>query len=216
MSVNVEVNGNWGNVMHIRWLHNFRMWLLLRGTSRKTTNVKSVSPSVQVWNANFRQQMVHQSRLCYKDLTLLHFGVSSTSVRRARVINWKSVCTVLCCCANMSRFIPNKELSQAPLMSCFNFKKTGAESYRLLRGAYGEDAPSQDTCTWWFRRFKSGDLRLQTRNMENCQKNRKFGIGSIIGRRWFANTKTTRQVIGRQSTNCFQSAIRDGKDSEEQ
>ena len=46
---------------------------------------------------DFRQQMVHQSSLCYKDLTLHHFVVSSTSVRRAQVINWKSVCIVLCC-----------------------------------------------------------------------------------------------------------------------
>ena len=52
---------------------------------------------VQVWNADFRQQMVHQSSLCYKDLTLRNFVVSSTIVRRARVINWKSVCIVLCC-----------------------------------------------------------------------------------------------------------------------
>ena len=42
--------------------------------------------------------MVHQSSLCYKDLTPRHFVVTSTNVRRARVINWKSVCTVLCCC----------------------------------------------------------------------------------------------------------------------
>ena len=37
-------------------------------------------------------------------------------------------------------------------------KKTAAESYRLLREAYGEYAPSQDTCERWFRRFKSGDF----------------------------------------------------------
>ena len=52
---------------------------------------------VQVWNADFRQQMVHQSSLCYKDLTPRHFVESSTSVRHARVINWKSVCIVPCC-----------------------------------------------------------------------------------------------------------------------
>ena len=39
-------------------------------------------PGVQVWNADFRQQMVHRSSLCCKD-----FVVLSTSVRRARVIN---------------------------------------------------------------------------------------------------------------------------------
>ena len=39
--------------------------------------------------------------------------------------------------------------------------------------------------------------RLQTRNTENRQKIRKFGIASIVGRRWFSNTKTTRRTIGR-------------------
>ena len=56
-------------------------------------------PGVQVWNADFRQQMVRQSSLCHKDLTLRRFVVSSTSVKRARMINWKSAWTVLCCCA---------------------------------------------------------------------------------------------------------------------
>ena len=44
-------------------------------------------PDVQIRNAAFRQQMVHQSSLCYKDLILIHSVVSSTSVRHARVIN---------------------------------------------------------------------------------------------------------------------------------
>ena len=42
--------------------------------------------------------MVHQSSLCYNDLTLHHFVVSSTSVEHLRVSNWKSMCMVLCCC----------------------------------------------------------------------------------------------------------------------
>ena len=33
-------------------------------------------PGVQVLNVDFRQQMVHQSNLCCKDLTLRHFVVS--------------------------------------------------------------------------------------------------------------------------------------------
>ena len=48
--------------------------------------------------------MVHQRSLCYEDLTLRDFVVSSTSVRGTRVINWKSVCLVF----NMLKFIPNK------------------------------------------------------------------------------------------------------------
>ena len=37
-------------------------------------------------------------QFCYKDLTLRHFVVLSTNVRRARVINWKCARVVLCCC----------------------------------------------------------------------------------------------------------------------
>ena len=45
------------------------------------------------------------SSLCYEDLTLRHFVVSSISVRRARVMNWESMCIVLCCvqCRNLYR-----------------------------------------------------------------------------------------------------------------
>ena len=60
----------------------------------------------------------------------------------------------------MLKFIPNKEYLRTPLTFCFHFKKTVAESYRLLRKAYGEHAPTHDTCDWWFRRFKSGDFEV--------------------------------------------------------
>ena len=58
----------------------------------------------------------------------------------------------------MSKFVPNKEHSRTVLIFCFHLKKTAAGSYRLLREAYGEHAPSQDTCERCFRRFKSGDF----------------------------------------------------------
>ena len=79
-------------------------------------------PGVQVRNADFRQQMVHKISLCYKDLILCHFVVSSTSVKCARVVNWKIV-------FNMSKFISNKEHSRAALVFDFHLKKTVAESY---------------------------------------------------------------------------------------
>ena len=44
----------------------------------------------------FSEFMVHQSILCYKDLPPRHFLVLSTTGRRTRVMNWKSVCIVLC------------------------------------------------------------------------------------------------------------------------
>lgn len=58
----------------------------------------------------------------------------------------------------MSKFVPSKEHSRTALIFCFHLKKTAAESYRLLREAYGEHAPSQDTCERWFRRFNHGDF----------------------------------------------------------
>ena len=102
-------------------------------------------PGVQVWNVDFRRQMVHQSSLCYKDLTLRHFVVSSTSVRCARVINRKSVCIMLCYCIQYVE-IYTEERAFADINFLFSFEKTAAESYRLLRETYGEHDPSQDTC----------------------------------------------------------------------
>ena len=71
------------------------------------------------------------------DLTLRHFVMSSTSVRHARVINWKSVCIVYVV-FNMSKFIPNKEHLWTALVVCVHLTKTAAKSYRLLREAYDE------------------------------------------------------------------------------
>ena len=58
---------------------------------------------------------------------------------------------------DMSKFIPNKEHSQTILIFSFHLKKIVAESYRLLRKAYGEQAPSQD-------------------NVNDCFKSRKFEV----------------------------------------
>ena len=57
---------------------------------------------------------------------------------------------------DVSQFISNKE--RAALIFRFHLKKTAAESYLLLRQAYGEHAPLQDMCERWFQRFKSGDF----------------------------------------------------------
>ena len=101
--------------------------------------------------------MVHQSSLCYKDLTLRHFVVSSTSVRRARVINWKIVCIVLCWDQCVQIYTEQIAFANG-INLCFHLKNSPTESYRLFREAYGKDAPSQDTCGRWFRHFKSGDF----------------------------------------------------------
>ena len=46
----------------------------------------------------------------------------------------------------MSNLVPKKEHLQEVLIHYFILKKSGAESYRIPREAYGEHAPSQDTC----------------------------------------------------------------------
>ena len=53
------------------------------------------------------------------------------------------------------------------------FLKTVAESYRLLREAHGEHAPSQDTCEQWFRRFKSGDFDTRQEGRQGTWKTAK-------------------------------------------
>ena len=70
-------------------------WLLLLklyGVYTRCTSMKcgfqTTDGAVQWW-----------SSLCYKDLTLCHFVVSSTSVRCPRVINWKSVHRVVLMCS---------------------------------------------------------------------------------------------------------------------
>ena len=73
----------------------------------------------------------------------------------------------------MSKFIPNKELSGIALICCSHLKKTAVESYRLLREAYGERAPSRDDCKRWFRRYKSGNFEVANKEQEKRPKNSK-------------------------------------------
>ena len=63
---------------------------------------------------------------------------------------------------DMSKFIPNKEHTRTALTFCFHLNKTAAESYRLLREAYG------------FGVSKVVTSKLQTRNADNRQKNSKM------------------------------------------
>ena len=100
--------------------------------------------------------MAHQGSLRYKDKTIYHFVVSSTSVGRARVINWKSVSIVGCYCVQRIEIYTQQKAFADDFNFCFHLKETAVESYRLLRETCGEHVPSQDTCERWFRRFKMG------------------------------------------------------------
>ena len=108
---------------------------------------------------DFRQQMAHGSSLCRKDLTPRHFVVSSTSVKRAGVINWKRECAVLCFSFDMQNLYRTKRIRGRHYF-LFSLEKTTAESYRSLPEAYCQHAPSQDTRERWFRRSKSGDFEV--------------------------------------------------------
>jgi len=61
---------------------------------------------------------------------------------------------------NITKFVSNKEQSRTALIFCFHelFEENYCGIYRLLEEAYGEHAPSQKTCEWWFQRFKIGDF----------------------------------------------------------
>nr|KAF6387599.1 hypothetical protein mMyoMyo1_008077 [Myotis myotis] len=61
----------------------------------------------------------------------------------------------------MSNFMPKKEHLQEILIHYFILKKSAAESYGILQEAYGEYAPSQDTCEHWFKRFKRDDFSVK-------------------------------------------------------
>nr|KAF6369381.1 hypothetical protein mMyoMyo1_010727 [Myotis myotis] len=55
----------------------------------------------------------------------------------------------------MSNFVPKIKHVWEVLINYFILKKSAAESYCILQEAYGEHAPSQDTCECWFKHFKS-------------------------------------------------------------
>ena len=105
-------------------------------------------------------------------------------------------CAQSCCVVvfNTFKFIPNKEHSRINFL--FSFKENWCESYRLVREAYGERVPLLDKCKRGYHRFKSGDFEFADKKEGNRQKIQRCGIASIVGLRWFANTKKTRRVIG--------------------
>ena len=148
-------------------------------------------PDVQVWNANFKHQMVHQCGLFYNDLGLCHFLVSSTGVRRTLVINWKSVFSIVLC--SIFRYLYwTKRIHVQHEFFCFHVKKTADESYWLLKEAYGDHAPSQDTMNdWLFWRFKSGDFDVADKEYGKLPK------------KYYELLKPGRQLILNVTNNNF-------------
>ena len=154
-------------------------------------------PGARVWNADLRQQTALRSSLWCKDLTLRHFVVSSTSVRRAREINWKSFCVVLCCCVQYAEIYTELRI----FANSFNLLVSFEEN--CCRIILTTSRSSWWTCSitrhvwmmisafykWWLRSCTQGTWTI-------AKKIRRCAIASIVGRKWFTNTKTTRRTIG--------------------
>ena len=72
----------------------------------------------------------------------------------------------------MSNFMPgNYDLRTASIF-CYHWKKTAAESHRMLVETYGEHALGKSQCFEWFKKFKSGDFDV--RNEERGKSPKKI------------------------------------------
>lgn len=47
------------------------------------------------------------------------------------------------------------------LLFCHETGKNASQAHRDLTQAYGDEAPSVETCRRWYARFRAGDLSLQ-------------------------------------------------------
>ena len=61
----------------------------------------------------------------------------------------------------MSTFVPNKVYLRGILLHYFIQNKSAAEALRILVEIYGDNTPSDTTCSDWFRRFKNNDFKLE-------------------------------------------------------
>lgn len=70
----------------------------------------------------------------------------------------------------MSTVSRDKKHLRRALLFCFDLKKSAAESHRMLVKAYGNDALSVRSCSWWFQRFKAGNFDVNDKEPENRPK----------------------------------------------
>lgn len=75
--------------------------------------------------------------------------------------NCESVNIIVFFCFENVEIRTKKDHLREVLIHYFILKKTAAQTYRILVEAYGEHAPSQDTCERWFNRFKTGDFDVK-------------------------------------------------------
>ena len=70
----------------------------------------------------------------------------------------------------MSEFVPKKQHLREVLLHYYLLKKSAAETCRLLVDVYGDHAPSEPTCRYWFQRFKSGDFDVNDKERDGAPK----------------------------------------------
>ena len=61
----------------------------------------------------------------------------------------------------MSNFVLTKQHLREVLIFCFNWKKSAAETHRMLVEVYGDTVPTDKSYKEWFRRFKDGDFSVE-------------------------------------------------------
>ena len=70
----------------------------------------------------------------------------------------------------MENFVPTKQHLREVMLSNFIQKKTAAETDRFLLQIYGKHSPSQNTCEYWFRRFKINDFDVSDKERVGAPK----------------------------------------------
>ena len=72
----------------------------------------------------------------------------------------------------MSSFVPTNYDLRTALVFCYYWKKTAAESHRMIVEAYGEHALGKTQCFECFKKFKTG--KFDVRNEDRGKPPKKF------------------------------------------
>ena len=95
------------------------------------------------------------------------------------------------------------------LLFCFNWKKSIAESHRMLVETYGDNVLSETTCRDWFRRFNDDNFDKKRENRprkEDCQ------LQALLDEDDTQSQKNACRVIGCFSSSHFHAATCHGED----
>ena len=149
--------------------------------------------------------MVHQCSLCYKDLTLRHFVVSSISDKLEKCVHGVVLCLI---CRNLY-------WTESIRVRSFLFP---------FEENYCRTIPITSRSLWWtcsiVRYVRTKISAFQEWCFQCCRQRLWKTATKFIALKLqaslnedYSQTKTTRQAIGLWSTSYFQSTARDEKDS---